>query len=151
MKLKRSRTERSDVSKDSPLRFFLYRFLFTLGVSLVLLLLSAAADYLTNDPGGNAPKFALAALYLSALIGGILVSPSNLPFYISGLIPGSVFLLLISAVPLALPECASSYRSFPISLLLHLAVIAAFILGSFLGNVRKNAPKVKRRRRKKHA
>ena len=143
--------ERREESADSPLRFFLIRFLWTLGVSLVLLLVAALADYLTDDPGGNARTFGLAALYLSALIGGVLVSGSDLPFYISGLIPGSVYLLLLTVIALGLPDTFSSGDSFPVSLLLHLAVVAAFVLGSLFGNIRKNKPKTKRRHHKRRA
>lgn len=143
--------KRREETVDSPLRFFLFRFLWTLGVSLVLLLVAALADYLTDDPGGNARTFGLAALYLSAIVGGVLVSDSDLPFYLSGLIPGSVYLLLLTAIALGLPDTFSSDDSFPVSLLLHLAVVAAFILGSFIGNIRKNKQKTKRRHHKRRA
>ena len=119
-----SRNDRGEAPGESPLRFFLIRFLITLAVSLVLLLIAATADYLTADPNGNARPFALAALYLSAIIGGILVSPSDLPFFLSGLIPGSAYLLLLSAISLGLPDSVSSHDPFLISLLLHLAVVA---------------------------
>jgi len=142
------RTEFREKINENPILFFASRFIFTAVLGLVILLVFSVLNYTREDPNQSAVLFSIVALYLTSLIGGVSVSSSPLPFYLSGLIGGTLWLLLLTTVSLFMPAAASMRNSTFLSVFLHLLIVIVFVLGSFIGQLIISAGHSRRRRRK---
>ena len=113
---------------------------FSLCCAIALLLLFSLVCYMMPDPDQHLTLFGLAALYLSALIGGIAAGRK------SGIIGGLLSGVLLCAVILL----ASSFKgnepaqlSLGITVLLYVLVPAAGTMGGFLSGIRRKSAKRK--------
>lgn len=122
----------------------------SLGVSAVcavlLLFCFSAIAYSTADPNKIISYFAYTALYISAFIGGIVITKLTKRHIIPAAIFGGVYLLFIIAFSLIPDKSTSASLPFGISLLAHLAIILASVIGGFpkpSGNKSRKAPRHK--------
>lgn len=115
---------------------------------LILLPVTTGIAYAQADPARMAVPAAVVTLYLSVLLSGAAAAHnSETPFLAAG-ICGSVFLLTTVIFTLFPIGSASCEFSTPVSILAHLAVPAAAMLGSLAGRRRPKRPSSHHRRRR---
>lgn len=136
-----------DSTLIKTLKASLLGLLITLAVSFLLLLIGTAVAYSTADPGSLIAPVSYVALYMSAFFGGFACAKLNrrAPYLTSGLASGAFVLigLLLSAI---MSDSLSSLDSVWIGLVLRLAVILIFFVGTLLGLKRVNTPHKNRRK-----
>lgn len=123
--------------------------LITVAISVLLLLVGTAVAYSTADPTALVQPISYAALYIAALLGGIISAKLNRrsPYLTCALASGAFSLIgvLVAAV---LPDSLSSADSVWLSLTLRLAALLIFFAGAFIGA--KQKPKRSARHARKH-
>ena len=124
----------SDSTLQKTLRASLWSFLITVAVSLVLLLAGTAVAYSTSDPTSLISPIAYVSLYMSAFFGGFASAKLNKrsPYLTCALCSG-VFLLLGVLASAAIPQSNESLSSFGETLILRLAEVLMFFVGTVIG------------------
>ena len=130
--------------------FFLSRLLFTASIGLALLFIFSVLNYTREDPNQSSRLLSLLALYAASLIGGLSVASSSLPFYLSGLIGGALWLFTLTGISLFLPDTLSTGTGAFLSVVLHLLTVIIFLLGAYAGHLVTSAGHSRKRRRKHH-
>ncbi len=118
-----------------------------IGTALVLLFVGALIAYSQADPGKVSLPAALAALYLSALFGGITAGRlSKAPLTTGSIYGAGCFLVtfLLSVLPFGTAACGFSIL---ITVLARAGIIGVGILGALLGRKREKRPSSRRARR----
>ncbi len=126
-----------------------YTLLTALVAALILLLTSAIFTYVQADPTRIALPFALGALYLSSLVGGVAAARLSDAPYSAASLAGAVYMLItlaLSVFPLGEAFCNFSFF---VNLLARVAIIAASVLGAFLGRKRKKRPTAHHKKRRR--
>ena len=139
----------SQMISENPVLFFVSRILFTISAGFLLLLVFSVLNYTQEDPNQYAVVFSLAALYIASFIGGLSVSSSPLTFYLSGLIGGALWLLLITITSFLFPEAMSIKNSPFLSVFLHLLIVIVFMMGTYVGHLILSAHRSSKRHRKR--
>ena len=118
----------------------------SIAVSMLTLVLSAAAVYFVEYPDKFIRPISLCALYLSSFISGIITVKIVGNKLMSSLIVGGIinFLFLLTGSAFFKPS-----QNAWISLLLHIAAVGVCFLGGLLG-IRKNRTRAYRRRHARH-
>ena len=122
-----------------------YALLFALAAAILFLFAATAVSYAQADPGGAAAPAALCALYLSAVVCGIVAARKSEKPLLAGVIAGGIYLgliTLISFLPLGEVRCNFSVWE---AILTHLGIPAAAMLGAFLGKKRVKRPTARKR------
>ena len=116
----------------------------SLGCAAVALLLGSALCFLSDDPGGLALPIGLAALFVSAMIGGLLSARMHPDASVPcGALCGLLFCAFLWILSLWI-KSDSPTVSLPISLLLRGGTIGASVIGAFLGRRRQRRPSRRR-------
>ena len=115
---------------------------FSVLISLALLLISCAAAYSTEDPASAAKGAALAALFVSAPISGLICAKITGGGVISGLTAGAVLSLILMIISISGYGGAEDVGA---SLLLYAVFISLCVIGGFLGRKKKLRKKKKPR------
>ena len=110
-----------------------------MAAGLVLLMLSAAFVYAQPDPSVLGQPLALLSLYLSALICGFAAAKLTRQGIVSGAVSG-VLLILVKTALSFLPPLSGGGLSVPVSVLAHIGIAAAAVLGSLAGKERRPVP-----------
>lgn len=135
--------------KNKPLGA-LYACAFSLPAALitgaVLLILSAAIAYAQADPSLLARPLATCALYLSALLCGILCARTSDNPLVSALISGAGIVLMLRLISLFSFGITPAAPSPLLSIGMHAGIIAASVLGAVLGTKRPKKRSTSRRR-----
>ena len=111
----------------------------TMAVSLLLLLLSAALLLTTKDPDRYHTVAALAALYITAFLGGLIATRlchRRSPL-LCGLCEAVLLILLFTLLSLCLPDEWRHTRSGGFALLTRVLLLPASMIGAFAGAKRK--------------
>ncbi len=145
---KNSKTKRSSHSSDtgtqSNFTHIVISALFGMATgaicALVLTSVGAFICYSSKDPDALLSPTAFAVLYLSSMISGFAaVRKNHASALLCGGLSGTLMMLLFILCSLFFNESVSSSFKFPISLLLRVAMIAAAILGGYIGLGRKSS------------
>ena len=123
-----------DTTLIKTLKASLWGFLITVAISFLLLLIGTAVAYSTSDPSSLIDPVSYVSLYMASFFGGFACAKLNhhSPYLSSGL-ASSAFVLLSLLAAIAMPSSVSSLDSAWISLLLRLAVILLFFVGTMFG------------------
>lgn len=107
--------------------------------ALILTVVGTLLCYSAKDPDALITPTALAVLYLSSMVAGFAaVRKNRSSALICGALSGALMMLLFLFCSIFLKGNAFSSFKFPLSLLLRFFMIAAAILGGYIGLCRKN-------------
>ena len=107
--------------------------------ALILSVVGTFLCYSSNDPDAIITPVAFAALYLSSMIAGFAaVRKNRSAALLCGGLSGTLMMLLFLFCSIFLNDSELSSFKFPLSLLLRSFMIAAAILGGYIGLGRKN-------------
>lgn len=107
--------------------------------AVLLLLIVCAIAFSTEDPDNLIFPLSLCALYLSAVIGGIVAVRLSGDGILSGFISGLITIVLIRLLSL-LPIPVSD-TELSVSILCTVMVLPAYLVGSVIGHKRKDKNK----------
>ncbi len=133
-KKRKRKSARQSGGQPSAPRSLLLGLLWAAGAAVVLLFVFSAIVYSTPDPGSLVLPVALAAVYMSAFVGGFAAAWINRGDALAcGLIVGVAFFTLIILLSLIAPGGAASKLGFWTSASLHALVIGFSVLGALAG------------------
>lgn len=135
---KSSQNSNEELSFSKMLRNCIVSVVIGIIVSIVLLIIFAIVSYSNVDPDKLIFPLSLAALYIGAVVCGIITAKKNgEKIFFCGLVSGFIYLVMIFMVSL-IPEESGfiSKMTDPQSIIAHLAVIIAVIFGSVIGTKR---------------
>lgn len=107
--------------------------------AVLLLLLVCAIAYSTEDPDSLIFPLSLCALYLSAIVGGIVAVRLSGDGVLSGFISGLITIVLIRLM--ALLPLPVSDTELSVSILCNIMILPASVIGSVIGHKRKDKNK----------
>ena len=145
----RSAKTSEDNTLIKTLKASLWGTLVTIGVGFLLLLVGTAVAFSSSDPGALIDPVSYVSLYMASFFGGFTCAKLNprSPYLSSGLAAG-VFVILSMIVALAMPSSTYSLESTWDGLLLRLATVLVFFLGTLIGL--KGAGKAHKPKKKRH-
>jgi putative membrane protein (TIGR04086 family) len=125
---------KKDSAMDKTVKSSFLGILITVGIGFSLMLASTAAALLTDDPTAFVTPVGYVIGFVTAFFGGFICAKLNKSSpYLTGAICGIAFLLLSFLISLALPHSLNSEMKIGLLLLLHVAKLITFILGTFIG------------------
>lgn len=145
----RSAKASEDNTLIKTLKASLWGTLITLVVGFLLLLVGTAVAFSTSDPGALIDPVSYVSLYMASFFGGFTCAKLNprSPYLSSGLSSG-IFVILSMLVAFAMPNSPYSLDSAWDGLLLRLATVLVFFLGTLIGL--KGAGKAHKPKKKRH-
>ena len=134
---------------DSPAALFARALLLGIASAVLLLLLFTAVAYEQPDPASVVQPLALAALVLSSVLCGVFAGrPSENPL-LAGAVSGAIYMLVLTLLSLLSLGDASGEISALWNIILHASVIAASVLGAWIGRKRRARPSLQHKKRRR--
>ena len=138
---RRTATEKEAITLSATMKCVLWALPITMAAGLLLLLLSTALLLSTKDPDRYHTAAALAVLYCTAFLGGLIavrLCHRRSPL-LCGACEAALLILLFTVLSLFLPDEWRHVRSGGLALLSRVLLLPASILGAFTGAKRSRA------------
>ena len=123
---------------------FIRSFTLSLSICSLLLILSCAAVYMTDDPGQIQKPVSVAALYVASFISGITAVRLNGGSIIASVMTGILLTVIVTVISVSYFKKETDLAS---SVLMHSLIVVSTVSGGLAGKKKRPRRDLKRKKR----